>query len=57
MRSGDIIVNYVQDYVARHTWTPWGAVRVRAALLGEDAGLLGAVPLIQECERSSTNVR
>ncbi len=57
MRSGDIVVNYVQEYVARHAWTPWGTVRVRAAALGEDAGLLGAVALIEECERSSTYVR
>ncbi len=57
MRSGEMIVNYIQDYVARHSWTPWGNVRVCAALLGDDAALLGAVPLIEECERSRPNVR
>jgi glucokinase len=57
MQSGDMIVNYVQAYIALHAWTPWGAVRVCAASLGDDAGLLGAVPLIEECERSRTHVR
>jgi glucokinase len=53
MRSGD----YVQEYVARHAWTPWGKVQVRAALLGNDAALLGAIPLISAWERRKSNVR
>jgi glucokinase len=57
MRSGESIVNYVQDYVTRYAWTPWGKVQVRAALLGNDAALLGAVPLIAKSERSKLNVR
>jgi glucokinase len=48
MRSGDIILPYIQDYVSRYTWTPWGRVQVRAAALGERAALLGAVPLLQQ---------
>jgi glucokinase len=48
MRSGDIILPYIEAYVARHAWTPWGKVRVRAAKLGNDAALLGAIPLFMK---------
>jgi glucokinase len=57
MRSGAPIVDYVRSYVLQHAWTPWGNVQVRPALLGNDAGLLGAVPLIAQSERSRLNVR
>lgn len=57
MRRGEPIVNYVQDYVTKHAWTPWGEVQVRPALLGNDAALLGAVPLIVQSDRSKLNVR
>ena len=53
----DRIVAYVQDYVARHAWTRWGNVQVRAASLGNDAAPLGAIPLIYGLERSQPNVR
>lgn len=45
MQSGDVILPYIEAYVARHAWTPWGKVRVRAARLGNNAALLGAIPL------------
>jgi len=48
MKSADIIIPFVQAYVEKHTWTPWGKVRVRAAALGNNAGLLGAIPLLLE---------
>ena len=48
MRSADVILPFVQSHVERHTWTPWGKVKVRAAELGNNAGLLGAIPLLQE---------
>lgn len=48
MRSAGVILPFVQDYVAKHSWTPWGTVRVRAAELGNDAGVLGAIPLLRE---------
>lgn len=47
IRSGDLIVNYVQEHIARRAWTPWGKVEVRAAQLGNNAALLGAIPLIE----------
>jgi len=47
MRRGDVILPYIQQYVKEHTWTPWGTVEVRPAMLGDSAPLLGAVPLIE----------
>ncbi|HMI54371.1 MAG TPA: ROK family protein [Candidatus Saccharimonadales bacterium] len=48
MKSADAIIPYVQEYVANHAWTPWGKVQVRAAELGNHAGLFGAIPLLTE---------
>jgi glucokinase len=46
LKSADVILPYVQKYVSEHSWTPWGKVQVRAAELGNDAGILGAIPLL-----------
>jgi glucokinase len=54
MQSGEVILPYLQDYVRQHAWTPWGTVRVRAAQLGSEAALFGAIPLIA---RKLPNVR
>jgi glucokinase len=48
MRSADAILPFIEGYVAQHAWTPWGKVRVRAAKLGDDAALLGAIPLLKK---------
>ncbi len=48
MKSADIIIPYVEQYVQKHAWTPWGKVRVRPAELGNNAALLGAIPLLTE---------
>jgi glucokinase len=48
MKSADIIIPYIQQYVIKHAWTPWGKVQVRAAALGNNAALLGAVPFLSE---------
>lgn len=45
MQSGDAILPFIRNYVRDNAWTPWGTVRVRAAQLGNDAALLGVVPL------------
>lgn len=42
------IISFIQEYVARYAWTPWGKVKVRAAQSGDHAVLLGAIPLIRE---------
>lgn len=47
MKSADMILPFIQDYVCGNSWTPWGQVRVRAAQLGNDAALLGIVPLFE----------
>lgn len=48
MQSADVIIPYVEAYVQKHAWTPWGKVQVRAAKLGNNAALLGAIPLLSE---------
>ena len=54
MKSADAILPYIQNYVRENAWTPLGTVRVRAAQLGNDAALLGVVPLF---EQESSRVR
>ncbi len=46
MRSADVIIPFIQAYVDKHAWTPWGKVKFRPAELGNNAGLLGAIPLL-----------
>lgn len=48
MKSAGVIIPAVQEYVANHSWTPWGTVKVKAAELGNHAALFGAVPLLSE---------
>jgi glucokinase len=48
MRSGEIILRQMRRYVARHAWTPWGRVKIKAAALGNDAGMLGVASLFRE---------
>jgi glucokinase len=48
MKSAGVIIPFIQDYVNRYAWTPWGKPTVRAARLGNDAALLGVVPLFQQ---------
>jgi glucokinase len=57
MQSGDLIVKFVQEHVMRRAWTPWGKVQVRPAQLGNNAALLGAIPLIESGQLERTNVR
>jgi glucokinase len=51
MRSADVIIPVIQEYVSKHSWTPWGKVKVKPAELGNHAGLFGAVPLLSEGSR------
>ena len=48
MKSAATIVPFIQSYVDRYAWTPWGKVRVCPALRGSDAALLGVVPLFSQ---------
>jgi glucokinase len=55
MRSASSILPFIQEYVARYAWTPWGKVQVKCAELGNDAGIIGAVPLFREVYSSSAS--
>lgn len=46
MESAKFIVPYIEFYVHKHAWTPWGKVLVRPAQLGNNAALIGSIPLI-----------
>ena len=48
MQSADVILPFVEEYVEKHAWTSWGTPLVCAAILGGNAALLGAVPLLSE---------
>jgi len=45
-REKDILPR-LQQYVAKHAWTPGRTVPLRCAMLGSDAALLGAIPLAE----------
>jgi glucokinase len=48
MKSANLILPLIRQHVNRHAWTPWGHPQILAAALGNNAGLLGAVPLLSE---------
>lgn len=48
MRSAEMIVPLVQNYIDQHTWSSWGKAQVKAAALGNEAALFGALPLLME---------
>lgn len=47
MRSADEILPPIREHVETFAFSPWGKIAVRAAALGNDAALLGAVPLLR----------
>ena len=48
MRSKELIVPFVQNYIEQHAWSSWGKAQVKAAALGNHAALFGALPLLLE---------
>jgi glucokinase len=50
MKSADAILPYIKSHVQKYAWTPWGKVEVRAAELGDNAALLGAIPMVAEAK-------
>jgi glucokinase len=48
MGSGQIILPYIRDYVARHAHTPWGMVTVTPSQLGDQAALVACEWLVAE---------
>lgn len=47
MSRWPMIIPGIREYVSEHAWTPWGKVEVRAAELGNNGALLGAIPLLK----------
>ncbi len=47
MKRAEEILPPIQAYVHKHAWTPWGKVEFRRAQLGNEAGLHGAIPLLE----------
>ena len=41
MKSEDIIIPFIQDYVNKYAWTPWGTVKIAKSSSLENAALLG----------------
>ena len=52
MKRADVIIPCIQSYVHKYAWAPWGKVQVRAAELGSNAVLMGAVPLLSQTTTS-----
>ena len=50
MKSAGAILPYIKAHVQKHAWTPWGKVDVRAAELGDNAALLGAIPMVAQAK-------
>lgn len=48
MENAQAILPYIESYVHRYAWTPWGKVQIRSAQLANNAALVGAVPLLAE---------
>lgn len=48
MAGGDMVRAFIERQIQERAWTPWGKVEVRTARLGNDAALLGAIPLLTE---------
>ena len=46
LKSANLIIPFIQSHVNQHTWSPWGKAQIRPATLGNNAGLLGAIPLL-----------
>jgi glucokinase len=46
MKSGDVIKEYINEYIEQHAWTPWGNVEVKITELNNEAALLGMKYLI-----------
>ncbi|HEY2548395.1 MAG TPA: hypothetical protein VGI46_20145 [Candidatus Acidoferrum sp.] len=52
MKSAEVIIPYLESYVHKYSWTHWGKVQVRRVEMGNNAALLGAIPLLSNRTRS-----
>ena len=53
MESGDIIIPYMQKWVNKHAWTPWGKIKIERATYTNTASLLGASYLLKESKKNN----
>jgi glucokinase len=54
MKSSQAILPAIQEHLNQHAWTAWGKPQVRAAMLGNQAALLGSIPLLLEDMNDAT---
>jgi glucokinase len=54
MKNSHVILPAIQEHLNRHAWTAWGKPQVRAASLGNEAALLGSIPLLLEDMNDAT---
>lgn len=54
MKSSQAILPVIQQHLNQHAWTAWGKPQARAAMLGNEAALLGAIPLLLEDMNDAT---
>jgi glucokinase len=57
MKSADVILPYIRSHVHKYAWTPWGKVEIRAAELGDNAALLGGIPMVMQASRLQAECR
>lgn len=48
MKAAHRFLARLKEYADSHAWAPWGRVQIRGAELGDDAALLGAIPMFEE---------
>ena len=56
IKASPRILPSLTQYIQKHAWTPWGMVKVRPALLAENASLLGMTTLFDTCEDKSGSI-
>lgn len=53
MKSSDIIVPFMKDWIDEHAWTPWGKVEIKISQAIDGIALLGLAHLVSEKIKSS----
>ena len=48
MKSSDIIVPFMKDWIDQHAWTPWGKVKIKVSDAVDDIALFGLAHLVGE---------
>lgn len=48
MKSSDIIVPFMKNWIDQHAWTPWGKVEIKVSKAVDDIALLGLAHLVSE---------